>query len=195
MRYHHLILGLVVNVAGLLSAGAALADIPPEGLCTSQKAGEACEDPVDKEGEPVAGNGICKAEQCSRATPDGPMTYACLMCRAAAIEPLPGAGGAGGAGEEPSEPREPTEPAGGKSGSPTQGQAGSTSAGKTGSGSGGHAGNVSNAGAGTAAAAKPSNDDDGGCSIGRSHGSAAALSGTALLLLGLVYRRRRGSAA
>jgi len=189
VRYHHLILGLVVNVAGLLSAGAALADIPPPGLC-HEKAGEMCDEPVDKDGEAVSGEGICVAEQCSRATPDGPMTYACVMCRAAPEEPrLPGSGGAAG---EPGEPSEPTEPAGGKAGSPTQSQAGSAGTSKGGSGSAGQAGNAS---AGTAATTKPSSEDDGGCNIGRSRGSTAALSGAALLLLGLVYRRRRGSAA
>jgi len=186
VRYHYLILGLVVNVAGVLSAGVASADIPPPGLCTAQKAGETCEEPVDKQGEPVAGSGVCVAEQCSRATPDGAMTYACLMCRAVA-DPTPSGGGAGG---EPSEPGEPTQPSGGKASGPTQGQAGSAT-GKGGSASG-QAGNPS---AGSAPAAKPSEDDDGGCSIGRSRGSAAALSGAALLLLGLVYRRRRGPAA
>ena len=137
MRYKNLILGVGLAVLSQLAAATALADIPPPGLCDgSAEAGEACDEPVDTAGKPVEGDGACVAEKCTRGTPDGTLTYDCLMCRAAKTDPDPAVGGAGGAPVDPDEP-------GGKGGSSSQPQAGS--AGKAGS-----------------STSKPKEDDEGG---------------------------------
>jgi MYXO-CTERM domain-containing protein len=90
VRYIDLILGLGLACASVLSARAALADIPPPGLCAGQKPGDTCDEAVNTSGE-LVGAGICVDEKCRRATPDGTVTYDCVMCRPAS--PAPGAGG------------------------------------------------------------------------------------------------------
>lgn len=122
MRYNHLILGMGLGLAIGVGAGTAAADIPPPGLCDTEQAGEACDDPVDDAGQSVDGPGVCVQEECRRATPDGSMTYDCLMCRPDGEKPDPNTGGAAGAAGEPSA---------GKGG--PSGQAGSSSAGRAGS--------------------------------------------------------------
>jgi hypothetical protein len=94
VRYEHwvLVLGLLVSSACVV--GAARADIPPEGLCVTEKAGQACDNPVDAKGKEGTSPGVCVQEKCSRATPDGQMSYDCLMCRPK--DDAPSTGGTGG---------------------------------------------------------------------------------------------------
>lgn len=55
----------------LALAAPARADIPPPEveLCSGKKVGDTCEN-----------NGICQESTCARATPDGEVTYSCVMC-------------------------------------------------------------------------------------------------------------------
>lgn len=171
MRYSNVIWGMSLALASGLVAGSAAADIPPPGVCDTEEAGQSCDEPVDEAGESVDGPGVCVAEQCRRTTPDGPMTYDCVMCRSAGDEPVPSEGGAGGTGGEPS------EPSAGTGGSSNPSQAGS---------------------AGKATSPNPSRDDDddgGGCSVGHSRGTGTPLAAAALALIGFAVRRRRSSSA
>jgi hypothetical protein len=70
--------GFALAVA--LLAAPAFADIPPDDACMAADEGEAC----DNAGENANLPGICRADTCTRATPDGPMTYDCHLCKATA---------------------------------------------------------------------------------------------------------------
>ena len=167
----------------------AWADIPPDDQCPAQAVGKPCHNALSDSDSFQAG--VCKEAMCTRATPDGSMTYACFRC-----EPLEDGmggqsneGGTGGGGETNggnSSAGTATNPPGGSS-------AGGTSSG--GSASGGTAGKTGSSGA--AADPKSSSNDDGGCSVSHSHGAGGAL-GAALAGLGLaiaVLRRRRSPAS
>lgn len=187
MRHFSLFFGVLMM--GLLSfARPAAADIPPLGACGVGEVGEPCDEAVDESGHEV-GSGICVAEQCKRATPDGPMTYDCAMCRPKPAEPS-----AGGAANDPVQPtagagagEAPVKPSAGASndpGEPSAGSAGSPSTGKGGA-------SASSAGATNKPTEKPEAEDAGGCSMssaGRGAGSAALAS---LVVLGLALARRR----
>jgi hypothetical protein len=130
--------------------------------------------------------GVCKQSMCTRATPDGAMTYACYRCEIV-NEGMGGQsneGGASAGGE--------TNTAGtvAAAGAPTNPPGGS-SAGGAASGSAGAAG--SKAVSSGAAATKSTSDDGGGCSVTHVRGGAGAL-GVVLAALGLAIaglRRRR----
>ena len=66
-----------------LAPEAALADIPPPDSCSS--VGEACQNAVD--GGAAGLPGTCQASQCTRATPAGPVTYACNRCAPSPSQP------------------------------------------------------------------------------------------------------------
>jgi MYXO-CTERM domain-containing protein len=68
----------------------AFADIPPEDACMAAGEGKAC----DNAGENGDQAGVCQKDTCTRATPDGPMSYECHVCKA-------GEGGAGGSSGDP----------------------------------------------------------------------------------------------
>ncbi|MBP6831562.1 MAG: hypothetical protein KA978_12325 [Deltaproteobacteria bacterium] len=59
-----------------LSPMAARADVPPPDSCST--VGQACQNAVD--GGATGLPGTCQATQCTRATPAGPVTYACNRC-------------------------------------------------------------------------------------------------------------------
>lgn len=187
MRTNGLFFGVGLALGLFAAAGPAAADIPPPGLCRSDEVGAVCDEAVDKNGKELGEAGICVAEQCTRGTPNGPMTYACVMCRLEATDP--NAGGAGGGANYPAEPSagaasQPTEPATGGSGSsptkPTAGSGGQTNPAKGGS--------SSTAGKATQDAA---GEDDGGCSIGLGKHPSGIVTVSSLIALGLVLGRRR----
>lgn len=93
------------------------ADVAPDDQCLEQDVGKPCDN---------AGNGfepgVCAATQCTRATPNGSMTYDCFRC-------LPSAGGAGGAGGATNEPSTGGSTAGGGTGGSSS-SAGSGAGGK-----------------------------------------------------------------
>jgi hypothetical protein len=97
----------------MLFAGSAFADIPPADQCRVADEDKACNNAVvdDEPGKP----GICKKDTCTRATPEGPMSYSCYTCK-------PVAAGAGGAGGQPSEP-EPPQPTAGTKATDTKSEA------------------------------------------------------------------------
>ncbi len=70
-----------------LSPVAVRADVPPPDSCNA--VGQACQNAVD--GGATGLPGVCQASQCTRATPTGPVTYACNRCALApAATPSPG---------------------------------------------------------------------------------------------------------
>jgi hypothetical protein len=183
-----LVFGVCLGLGLALAPLTAAADIAPPGLCASDEVGEACDEAVDENGTELDAPGVCVAEQCTRGTPNGPMKYACVMCRPESNAPT--AGGAGGAESYPAEPSAGaagtvSEPTGGRSGNgPVNPTAGS--GGKEGSGKGGSA----------TTAGKPANGtndgkDDGGCSIGLGGGRSGVVTVSSLLACALVLGRRR----
>lgn len=65
----------------------ARADIPPPNACA--KAGEKCNTAERKieSGSKYDGAGICTQHSCTRAGPQGPHTYNCLLCDPVPAEP------------------------------------------------------------------------------------------------------------
>jgi hypothetical protein len=169
VRHLSLLFG-VCMVGLLLTARPAAADIPPRGACLSGDVGKACEEAVDESGD-VVGAGVCMAEKCTRATPDGAMTYDCAICRPQKAEP--GAGGAINA---------PVPPTAGASTDPVEPSAGSTTIGPGGS---------STSGGATHKPADKPDADDGGCSLGAGRRGAGPAGLMTLLILGLALGRRR----
>lgn len=187
MRYFSLICGALMGLGLLVQAAPAAADIPPEGSCSPGELGQPCDNAVDESGNDV-GAGVCVADTCRRATPDGPMTYDCVMCR----KPTqPNAGGAG---------NEPVEPSAGNAGEASAGQPG-TSAGTSGTPGTGTAGAPNGGKGGTSATGtsgqptkKPTSDDGGGCSLSsgaRRTGGLAGLMSVAVVGFALSRRRSR----
>lgn len=186
MRYFSLICGALMGIGSLVQAAPAAADIPPEGSCSPGELGQPCDNAVDESGNDV-GAGVCVADTCRRATPDGPMTYDCVMCR----KPTqPNAGGAG---------NEPVEPSAGNAGEASAGQpatsagtSGTSGTGTAGAPGGGKGGTSATAGTSSQPTKKPDSGDDGGCSLSagaRRTGSLAAL--TSLVVVGVTLSRRR----
>jgi hypothetical protein len=180
------------------AVSSARADIPAPGYCDQSMVGSPCEFAVDKNGKEV-GPGVCVAEMCTRATPDGPMQYACAMCRPKE-EPI-GTAGAGSGGEGGADPIGPIGGTGGDPIKPPMPVAGSETGGSSNSG-GSHNGTagapISTAGApvtnaGAANKGDANSDDAGGCSVAHgARGTAVTLAGLGLAL-GLVLRRRGSS--
>jgi hypothetical protein len=58
----------------LFAVPAAFADVLPPNACKAEDKGKSC----------TAGNvkGICQERTCSRATPNGPVSYTCYLCEA-----------------------------------------------------------------------------------------------------------------
>jgi hypothetical protein len=73
-RHFSLFFGVLMAVGLLAEARPAAADVAPPGLCGANEAGQVCDEAVNESGQ-VVGAGVCVAEQCQRATPDGPMKY------------------------------------------------------------------------------------------------------------------------
>ncbi|MES1182311.1 MAG: hypothetical protein ABUL60_00780 [Myxococcales bacterium] len=170
----------------LVQAAPAAADIPPEGSCSPGELGQPCDNAVDESGNDV-GAGVCVADTCRRATPDGPMTYDCVMCR----KPTqPNAGGAG---------NEPVEPSAGNAGDASAGQpatsagnAGTSGAGTAGAPGGDKGGSSATAGASSQPTKKPDSDDGGGCSLSSGARRAGGLAGLiSVAVVGLALSRRR----
>lgn len=184
MRNFSLICGALMGLGLLAQAAPAAADIPPEGSCSAGELGQPCDNAVDESGNDV-GAGVCVADTCRRATPDGPMTYDCVMCR-----PKPTQPNTGGAGNDP------VEPGAGNAGEASAGRpassAGTSGTGTAGAPDGGKGGTSATAGTSSQPTKKPDSDDEGGCSLSsgaRRTGSLAAL--TSLLVVGVTLSRRR----
>ena len=62
----------------MLLAVPAFADVAPIDACSADSVGERC----DNAGENADALGVCIKDTCSRATPDGPMSYECYVCQA-----------------------------------------------------------------------------------------------------------------
>lgn len=189
MRNSSLVFGVCLALGLLAVPLTAAADIPPPGLCASDEVGEVCDDAVDKNGSELGEPGICRAEECTRGTPNGPMKYACVMCRPESTEPTDG--GAGGAANYPAEPN-----AGAAGTEPTAGGSGGNGPGpvKPSAGSGGQDSPAKGGSASTAGKASQDTDDskdDGGCSIGLGGQRSGVVSVSSLLALALVLGRRR----
>jgi MYXO-CTERM domain-containing protein len=177
------------TILGTLTLSApAWADIPPDDQCPAQAVGKPCHNALSDSDSFQPG--ICKEAMCTRATPDGAMTYACYRCEAL-DEGLGGQSNEGGTGGG--------ETAGGNSSAGTSTNSpGGTSAGGTSSGgtsSGGTAGKTGSSGA--VGDPKSSSDDGGGCSVSHPRGTgsafAAALAALGFAVAGL--RRRRSPAS
>lgn len=166
-----------LSMLGTLTLSApAWADIPPDDACMTE--GTACHNAIVDGSLPLMA-GTCQKTMCTRATPDGSMTYDCLRC----VAEETGAGGQSNEGGGSSTAGSKNE--GGKSsGGSSSGTAGKSSA----------AGTTSTAGK-PADPPQPEDDDaeEGGCSVSQAPGGARAL-GTGLLVLGLavagIFRRR-----
>lgn len=202
--------GLMLG-AGVFIASPALADIPPIGSCVML--GEACSEAGSNHDQP----GTCQTSQCTRATPQGPMTYECKMCLAT------GEGGAGGAGSAGASGAESGGAGGAEIGGTDAGGAGaaSTQGGSVANSTGGSSatggtlastggtnatggaanptgGNDSTTGGskgdgGSSGATNPGKDeDDSGCTIGNvGHERGVAGLMFALGMAGLLAARRR----
>ncbi|HVY25992.1 MAG TPA: hypothetical protein VHB79_05545 [Polyangiaceae bacterium] len=159
----------------LVLSSHARADVPPDDLCMEQDLGKPCQNAM--------GNGtrlqpgVCTETMCTRATPDGSMSYACNRCVA----------DEGGAGGQPSESGgtsaggQPSNGGGGSAGAPVNPPGGSAAGGKTNT-------------AGSSNDSKSS--DDGGCSLTEARGTGAL--GSLLVALGVAVagmRRRRSRAS
>lgn len=161
----------------------AWADIPPEDVCSASNVGEACSNALVPMTQGTGtGAGVCQPAMCTRATPDGPMTYSCYRC-------MPADDGGGG---------HANDAGGAQAGGGATNTSGSAGGGTPNSNSGGaSAGGIVSAGTTsgpTADTAKSkSGSDDGGCSLSQAPSAASGLWAT-LTALGLTFvgiRRRR----
>jgi hypothetical protein len=167
-------------IGALTTSVRAWADIPPDDECFAAMVGKPCSNATNDDSfQP----GVCSEAMCTRATPDGSVTYTCYRC-----EPTEqGAGGqpneAGAGGQTSTAGGGPIEPRGGSS-------AGGAASGRAGAGT-----------AGTKSGSSPASDepergsdDAGGCSLAQARGGAGAV-GLALTVLGFLavagWRRRR----
>jgi hypothetical protein len=156
---------LALSIFGALTTSApAWADIPPDDECFAAMVGKPCSNATN-DGESFQ-PGVCSQAMCTRATPDGSMTYTCYRC-------------------------EPTEP--GTGGQPNEAGAGGQT--NNGGSSAGTAPTQPPGGSSTGHASDdPKPDSDaGGCSVTQARGGAGAL-GLAFAVLGFAvagWRRRR----
>ena len=179
-------------LAALTLSLPARADIAPDDECYANALGQAC-DNAASDGDKLQ-PGVCKETMCTRATPDGAVTYACYRCEPVAQgmggQPSEAGGaGAGGGGNSnsagsPAAGAPTHAPGGASAGGASNGSAGSNTAGaKTGS-------------SGASGDTKASSDNGGGCSVSHARGGAglaAALAALGLMIAGL--RRRRSLAS
>lgn len=129
-------------LGALTTSVPAWADIPPDDECFAAMVGKSCSNAMNGGGfQP----GFCKETMCTRATPDGSMTYSCYRC-------------------------EPAEQ--GAGGQPNEAGAGGQTTGSTGAGT---AGAKSGSGPVSGDPKPESGDDEGGCAVARAQGSAGAL--------------------
>jgi hypothetical protein len=132
------------------------ADVPPPDSCNS--AGTACNVAGPNYDQP----GTCVDSTCTRATPGGPVSYACLRCEIGADS---GGGAGGGASNGAGGAPATSGGAANGGGAPSGGASGAKSSGK--------------------------HEDDGGCEISRSrHHDVAPILGIGLALVVLGRRRR-----
>lgn len=190
MRNKSLVFGVGLALGLLVTAGPAAADIAPPGLCAPEDVGQVCDNALDKDGNELSEPGVCVAEKCKRATPDGTMKYDCVMCRLEPSEPT--AGGAGGGANDPAPP---SAGSAGKPSEPTEGGSAGDGSVKPTAGSGGKDSPIKGGSASTAGKAGKDTDDtndDGGCSIGMGGRASGVVTVSSLLALALVLGRRRG---
>ena len=156
-------LSAITILAALSVSASAWADLAPEDTCMQPDVGKACDNAIGKgtQFQP----GVCTETMCTRASPQGAVSYTCYRC-------LAGEGGTGG---------KPSDSGGSASG-------GSASAG-TSSGSGGTKSSTAGS-SGSAGSGKSS----GGCALAPAGGGAGTVFSRSLALLGLALaglRRRR----
>ncbi|MEN9578208.1 MAG: hypothetical protein RJA70_1217 [Pseudomonadota bacterium] len=189
----------------LLLAAPGFADIPPPDACASPAdVGKACDNAGAQANQP----GTCQADTCSKATPDGPMTYECTLCKselgdggppdrgrdAGSSEPAPDAG----TKDDPPQQPLPDAATAGHRPQPDKGTAADPSEPNKAPPSGG-----GKATGGSKASAKPpadtdnnesSSSDDGGCAVSMTpNNSSVAGFAAAFAALGLAVARRRRS--
>lgn len=187
VRHLKLVMGCSL-LGAMLVATPVFADIPPDDACMAADEGDAC----DNAGEDADGAGVCVKDTCTRATPDGPMSYECYLCKSddegtagRGNEPTTGGAGAGGAGAAGAE----SQPEGGAS---TEGGTKATGGTKSEGGSKTSGGSTSKAGTtNDASDGKASADDDGGCSVSALPASGLAGIVAPLVAFGLALARRR----
>jgi hypothetical protein len=174
----------VFTILGALTLSVpAWADIPPEDVCSASNVGEDCSNALVPTTQGT-GPGVCQPAMCTRATPDGPMTYSCYRCM-----PADDGGGGGQANEAGG------AEAGVNAGSSSSAGAGANTAGTKSSSSAGAGANTAGTKSSSSAGAanSKSGSDDGGCSLSQAPGAASGLWAT-LIALGLTFagiRRRR----
>jgi hypothetical protein len=159
----------LTTLAALTLSLPAWADIPSDDQCFAASVGEPCDNTSGMQ------PGVCREAMCTRATPDGSMTYACYRC-------LAEDGGMGG---------QPNEVGGtGAVGGETNGS-GSSAGGTPSGGSGPSTAGTKSGSSGASTGSK--SDSDAGCSLSHAPGGAGALA-AALVTLGCAIaglRRRR----
>jgi hypothetical protein len=77
----HLVISVVLSMAGVLGAADALADIPGPDACQEADVGKACDNATNADGK-MSQPGTCQKATCTRATPSGSMSYDCFACKA-----------------------------------------------------------------------------------------------------------------
>jgi MYXO-CTERM domain-containing protein len=163
----------------LMLSAPAWADVAPEDNCSAQDVGKACNNALGD--DTLFQQGVCKETMCTRASPQGSMTFACYRCLAneGGAGGQPSEGGSSNGGELTTAGTGPIKPAGG------------TSAGGT--ASGGSSSNTAGSKTSAGSASDSKSSDDGGCSVSEARDGAGALGGM-LVTLGLAVatlRRRR----
>lgn len=128
MTLHKYFSALMILGALTLSAPAR-ADIPPDDQCSASMVGKSCSN-ARSDGNAFQ-LGVCNEARCTRATPDGSMTYTCYRCepveQAAGGQPNEageaGAAGAKGGSINSSDPKTDSDDDGGCSVSQARGGA------------------------------------------------------------------------
>ncbi len=76
----HSMFVVALGFAGMLLAAPAFADIPPADACEAADDGKACDNAT--KGGKMDQPGKCQKDKCTRATPNGSMSYDCYLCKA-----------------------------------------------------------------------------------------------------------------
>ena len=166
-----------LTILGALSVSVpARADVPPDNECFAADVGEPCSNAIING---FQAQGVCRETTCSRATPEGPMTFDCTLC----LGPNQGNGGRSNEGGTGGSAGEPSGGGGSAGGGASPGGSPSSNAG---SGTAGSATAGAQTSPGNAGDAKSGSDDGGGCSVSQARGGAGAL-GVALAVLGFAF--------
>ncbi len=192
MRQTKLFLAPLLIGVALLTVPA-LADIPPPNSCQAADEGAACDTAIvnGKMGQP----GTCQKDMCTRATPQGSMSYECYLCNAAAGG-TGGGGGTGGISSEAGAAGIATNEGGavGEGGSPpTAGSGGVKAQGGAAAKGGASSGGASSAGTtSTGGKAGGSKSDSSGCSVSTLPvGGGSGVLASLVALSVAAWRRRR----